>query len=196
MYINNHPGYYEPALSSNVPQLSEGEDIPSSASFFTSQGVGSQYFRNVTGGFEVWTKFKNDGNATDWLGRGAIAQTFGVADMTDGGSTVGTIVLDGSIPDKSFVVRSHVVNVTGFAGDSSATIQIGDGSDADRYSTGTPSVFSSVDMVAIGVPSGTEEHTAAVATVTVTITSGSDFSDVVTNGSGEATVIVEYNVVA
>lgn len=196
MLINNNKGYYEPALNSSTPGLTEGVDLPSASSFFTSQALGSQYYRTITGGYELWTKVANDGLATDWLGKGVIADTFGVADMTDGGSTTGTFVMTGDIPAKSFGHVASVVNLTGFTGDTSATIQVGDGSDVDRYSTGTPSVFTSLAYLSLGAASGTAAHAAAVTSPTITITSASNFTDVITDGGGEATVIIEYKVVA
>lgn len=196
MLINNNRGYYEPALAASIQGLTQGSDIPSDSSFFTAQALGSQYFRTITGGYEVWTKVANDGLATDWLGEGAIMDTFGTADMTDGGSTTGTFVMTGDVPAKSFGHQAVALNITGWAGDSSCTIQVGDGSDADRYSTGTPSVFSSLVYLSLGAASGTAAHAAAVTSPTITLTSGSDFTSVVSNGSGEVTVLLTYKVVA
>lgn len=193
MLINNNKGYYEPAMGSGTPGLTEGSDIPSASSFFTSQSLGSQYFRTITGGYELWTKVANDGLATDWLGKGVIADTFGYDDMTDGGSTTGTFVMTGDIPAKSFGHVASVVNLTGFTGDTTATIQVGDGSDVDRYSTGTPSVVASLAYLSLGAASGTATHAAAVTSPTVTITGAADFSSI---SAGELTLIIEYKVVA
>ena len=88
------------------------------------------------------------------------------------------------------MVRQTVLHtLTGFSGDTSAVMTVGDGSDVDRYNTGTPDVFttnaSGADM---GVVSGTAWHDAA-ATVTVTITSGADFTSV---SAGTATIAIFY----
>lgn len=193
MIINNHAEYYQPALSTSVPGLTQGSDIVSTDSFFTSQSLGSKYFRTVPGGYEVWTKVANDGLATDWIGEGAIADTFGYADMTDGGSTTGTFVMTGDVPAKSFAHSAVITNLTGFTGDTTATVQVGDGSDVDRYSTGTPSVLTSLAYLSLGAVSGTATHAAAVTSPTVTITGAADFTSV---SAGEATVIIYYKIVA
>lgn len=99
------------------------------------------------------------------------------AQFTDGGSTSGTKDLNVSIPAGAVFQRSLVTGLTGFTGDSSATVIIGvTGGDTDRYSTGTPSVFTTAtEGVDVGAPSGTLWHTAA-ATPTVLVTTGSDFT--------------------
>lgn len=121
-----------------------------------------------------------------------IYQTVSYDDFTDGGSTTGTFTLtEGTIPVGAYVDFAIVKDVTGFAGDTSATLQIGDGSDVDRYSTGTPSVFSTADAINVGVPSGIKHHTAAKSVV-LTVTSGADFTSV---SAGQLTVAVHYFVV-
>jgi hypothetical protein len=97
--------------------------------------------------------------------------------FTDGGSTTGTYQMKTAIPVGAYVINSVLTQLTGFAGDTTATLTIGDGSDVDRYNTGTPSVFTTAAALALGVPSGTKEHTAAVFP-TLTITGGSDFTAV------------------
>jgi len=59
----------------------------------------------------------------------------------------------------------------------SATIQVGDGTDVDRYTTGTPSVFTTAVAIDLGVLSGTAIHIAAV-TPKITITASADFTAV------------------
>jgi hypothetical protein len=82
--------------------------------------------------------------------------------------------------------------VTGFAGDTTATIIVGDGSDTDRYMTGTPSVFATAAVgVESGVPSGSKLITTANRP-TVTVTTSTDFGLAVTNGSGRVTVSIYY----
>jgi hypothetical protein len=119
-----------------------------------------------------------------------VSQRFSIADFTDGGATVGTLVLDQGVPVGAFAVRCFLQNVTGFTGNVSATMQVGDGVDADRYTTGTPSVFTTATAIDLGACSGTAIHTAAVG-ITVTITSNSDFTLVV---AGAATLKLVYYV--
>lgn len=192
MRVTNHAAYYESAITGAAPAIKEGTDAPDTGTFFTAEPIGTVYLRKVTGGAERYTKVKDDGTANDWIGIGWIADTFTYDEMTDGGSTAGTFVMTGDIPAGSLFLRSYVVDVTGFAGDSSATIQVGDGSDVDRYSVGTPSVFANVGIVVTNPASGVEEHTSAVTSPTVTITSGTDFGAV---SAGQATVILEYSIV-
>lgn len=110
------------------------------------------------------------------------------ANFTDGGAAAGTYTMKVQIPVGAEVVKTLVTNVTGFAGNTSAVLVVGDGSDVDRYNTGTPSVFASSAMVAMGAPSGTLVHTAAVSPV-LTITSAADFTAVT---AGALTVRIIY----
>ena len=106
-----------------------------------------------------------------------ITETVTYDQFTDGGGAAGTYAITkGTIPQGAEFLRANLAPpLTGFAGDTSATIQVGDGTVVDRYSTGTPDVFSDVaGGVGLGAPSGTTYH-AAEKTVTVTITSGSDW---------------------
>jgi hypothetical protein len=135
----------------------------------------------------AWNKF----GFADHCGLGAVTKSFAYDDMTDGGGVVGTIDFDEQIPDGAVVVACILHTLTGFTGgaNSTATIQVGDGTVVDRYNTGTPDVYTSnasgVDMGAI---SGTAWHDAAK-TVTVTITVDSDWSTV---SAGECTVGILY----
>lgn len=109
-----------------------------------------------------------------------------LADFTDGGGAAGTYQVGFTLPATFWIERAFLVDVTGFAGDTSAVVTIGDGSDADRLNTGTPSVFASADVVDLGVPSGTQLVGTAFKP-TVTVTSGSDFGAVT---AGQMTLLV------
>jgi hypothetical protein len=125
----------------------------------------------------------------DGGGFGCINQTISYADFMDSGGASGTFVLDEGIPDGAVVQRAILHSLTGFTGDTSAFIQIGDGTDVDRYSTGTPSVFTTNPSGCdLREPSGTAWHDDAK-TVVVTITSNADFTSV---SAGAATVAVCY----
>lgn len=110
------------------------------------------------------------------------------AQFTDGGAAVGTYSMKAQIPVGAEVIRTLVTDVTAFAGDTSAVLVVGDGTDVDRYNTGTPSVFTSAAMVAMGIPSGTAGH-AAAKTPVLTVTSASDFTSVT---GGALTVRIYY----
>lgn len=120
----------------------------------------------------------------------AIVETFGYDDMTDGGGVAGTYALSQQIPDGAVFLQATCHSLTGFTNDTSATVQIGDGSDVDRYSTGTPNVFvTNVSGVYLGAPSGATPWHDAAATVTVTITTAADFTSV---NAGQITVQLYY----
>lgn len=118
-----------------------------------------------------------------------IEVTAAFGDFTDGGGTSGTYTLTETVPIGATVYISALQSLVGFAGDTSATIQIGDGTDVDRYSTGTPDVFTTVaGGVAVGVVSGTAYHAVAKAPV-ITITAGSDWGSVT---AGSVTLALFY----
>jgi len=66
-----------------------------------------------------------------------IEQTVEYDDFTDGGSTAGTMNLSKQIPAGSFVIGSKVTVLTGFTGDTSCTLAIGDSGDSNCYSGNT-----------------------------------------------------------
>lgn len=117
-----------------------------------------------------------------------ISQTVLKSAFTDGGSTSGTKTLTTQIPAGAIYLYSVVTVNVAFSGDTSAVIVIGDGSDVDRYNTGTPSIFTT-GAKEMGAPSGTRYH-AAAQTVTLTVTSAADFTNV--NVLGSITVDLYY----
>lgn len=121
-------------------------------------------------------KFIADGKTN--LVQKSYTQKITRAEFTDGGSTSGTLALNVSIPAAAVYVQTLVTELVGFTGDTSAAFIIGDGTDTDRYNTGTPSAFTTAAAgLDAGVPSGTKFHSAAK-TPTVTITSAADFTNV------------------
>lgn len=118
-----------------------------------------------------------------------ISQTVAYDAFTDGGSTSGTFDLTDTIPVGATVLACALTALTGFTGDTSAVLIVGDGTDTDRYMTGTPSVFTTAaNGLDLGVPSGARYH-AAAKTVTLTVTSGSDFTSV---SAGSLTIEIYY----
>lgn len=118
-------------------------------------------------------------------------QTVLFSEFTDGGGAVGTKDLSVSIPAGAVFARALVTEITGFTGDTSATLTVGDGTDVDRYNTGTPSVFTTADAgVDMGAPSGTLFHSGAK-TPKLTVTSATDFTAVV---AGQVTVTLFFYV--
>ena len=98
-------------------------------------------------------------------------------DFTDNEDATGTYTCKITLPVGFFIERCWLTNVTGFAGDSTATITVGDGSDVDRLNTGTPSVFTAADAIDLGAPSGTQLVATAFKPVII-ITEDSDWGDV------------------
>lgn len=154
--------------------------------------VGSKHYRRVTAAHTVeYTKVTNYGQDYDWAGIGRIGEYISVADFTDGGAAAGTKALATQIPAGAVVQQAVVKNVTGFAGNVSAVMIIGDGTTTNRYNTGTPSVFATAAVVEAGVPSGVRAH-ATAATVTVTVTTSADFTACKSNGAGRAYIEIIY----
>jgi len=192
MFVPNEPFLHENGVAGPSPTMWYGPDVvDGDASPWNTAGIGSCYYKvdHTNTVVSKWTKEKNDGADNDWVqGLGCITETVSYSDFTDGGSTTGTFVLTDTIPQGAFVLHTTLVDVTGFTGDTSATLQVGDGTDVDRYSTGTPSVFTTANAIDMGVVSGTEIHTSA-ATVTLTVTSNSDFTSV---SAGQLTIRIYY----
>lgn len=191
-----NPTFGQNAIIGSIPGLFVGVDTPDGDRWpWLEAPVGSEYVYKASETLPpvIYRKLKNDSRDDDWVvatgGLGVLTAYFTSAMMTDGGSTVGTYAVPTqTIPQGAYVYRSVLENVTGFTGDTSATIQIGDGTDVDRYSTGTPSVFTTANAIDVGAVSGTAIHTAAK-NVTVTITSGADFTSV---AAGAATLRIYY----
>lgn len=115
-------------------------------------------------------------------------ETVAKSAFTDGGGTSGTFDLSCTIPAGAVFAQTIIDQITGFTGDTSATITVGDGTDVDRYNTGTPSVFTTAaEGVDAGVPSGTKFHSAAK-TPKLTVTSNADFTNVASAGSVRVTL--------
>lgn len=143
------------------------------------------------------------GGGSNALGAGAVVRkdallvrsqtaTVLATELVDGTAAVGTKVLAITIPKGAILLPMKIVVNAGFAGDTSATIKVGDGSDADRYMTGTPDVFTTAaDGVQAGLVSGALLLTSAN-TPTVTITSAADITAVITDGSGSVTLTFYY----
>lgn len=117
-----------------------------------------------------------------------IQQTFAFGDMTDNLDATGQIDLTDTLPEGSIVVRAMVDEITGFTGDTTAVATIGDGTDVDRYNTGTVDVFTTSDHEDAGAPSGTVYQNAEE-TVRVTVTGGADFTSI---AAGQMTVTLFY----
>jgi hypothetical protein len=118
-----------------------------------------------------------------------ITATVARAAFTDGGAAIGTYSLTEVIPVGAVYLATAVTSVTGFAGDTSAVMTIGDGTDVDRYNTSTINVFATAaNGIASGIPSGALYHAAQI-TPKLTVTSAADFTAV---SAGSVTIELYY----
>jgi hypothetical protein len=188
--ITNQPQKFESAVSGAGPVQWFGADVPDGdREPWATAPIGSQYCRKTSTSVQWYDKRKADNADNDWaLTWGEIRETVTVADFTDGTAAVGTVALAETLPIGAWVLRTVLRNVTGFTGNTSAVLTVGDGTDVDRYNTGTPSVFTTATAIDMGAPSGTQIH-ATAATVTLTITAASDFTAVT---AGTLTVSIYY----
>lgn len=115
-----------------------------------------------------------------------IHQVFKRADFADGGGAAGTAPFATQIPLYAVVFQTLVRLNKKFIGDTSAALIVGDGTDTDRYLTGTVDLFTALGQLDAGTPSGTKPHSAAKTPI-LTVTSASDFT-LVTDGEVEVTI--------
>jgi len=121
-------------------------------------------------------------NAASLGAMNKVSQAVTYDEFTDGGGAVGTLDLDDAIPAGASFLLGNLLAVVGFAGDVSAALTVGDGTDVDRYNASTIDVFSAIaGGVGLGEPSGTIYH-AAEKTVTLTITVDADWGSVTAGG--------------
>ena len=103
------------------------------------------------------------------------------SDFTDNTDTTGTYTSSIVLPIDYYIHRCILVNLTGFTGDTSAAITVGDGSDVDRLHAGTPSVFATLGALDLGVPSGTTCVATAFSPVCI-VTGNADFTSITAGG--------------
>ncbi len=188
------PTFGQSATVGSIPGEWVGVDLPDGdRTPWLEAPVGSVYVYKTseTAATRRFVKRQNNARDDDWsamAGSHVLQQYFTFSQFTDGGGAAGTLALTETIPAGAWVQQAVLVNLTGFSGNVSATIIVGDGSDTDRYNTGTPDVFTTAAALDLGVPSGVKIHTTA-ATVTVTITSSTDWGLVT---AGSATIRIYY----
>lgn len=122
---------------------------------------------------------------------GVVQETVTAAALVDGTGAAGTHTFTATLPAGAIVTQSTISALTGFAGDTSAVVTIGDGSDVDRYNTGTPDVFTTAAHISAGAVSGVAYNLTAVAPV-VTVTSATDIGLVIADASGSMVITVFY----
>ena len=121
----------------------------------------------------------------------AYQETVLFSQLTDGGGAAGTLSLSTSIPAGVRYAFTLITAITGWTGGASAVMTLGDGTDVDRYNTGTPDLFTTAAAgVDAGAPSGTAWHTAAKTPV-LTVTEAVDFGLI---AAGSVTLTLFYYV--
>lgn len=121
-----------------------------------------------------------------------VTETLAASTLTDGGAATGTKTLTAAVPAGARYMFTTCTAITGFTGggQASCTITLGDGSDADRYNTGTPSVFTTAAAgVDMGVASGTAFHATAIAGIVATVTANADITGII---AGPGTVDLQF----
>jgi len=177
--IPNYPDIWESGVDGPAPAIWYGTEYPSgTAKPFTLAPVGSVYIQTETTPTQFY-KTTDQGIYSDWSAcMGVVAQYVTFADFTDGGAAIGTLTLDGVIPEGALVHRVVLQEVTGFTGDTSASLMVGDGTDDDRYNAAADiDVFTTVTALDGGAPQGTAIHITEAQPV-LTITSAGNFTAV------------------
>jgi hypothetical protein len=125
-----------------------------------------------------------------------VSQIVKYGDLVDGGGAAGTLVLTKKIPAGSLVIGSKVIVTEGFTGDTTAVMDIGDGSDADLFSYTTHNVLAAARNLMEGCDSAAAGNTgtgivpiSSEASVTITITGGADFGAI---SAGKLLVEIYY----
>ncbi len=182
--------FHESGIIGAGPGLWYGTTAPNGdAGDWARAPIGSRYYQRLSAGGGIWwEKVSNKQLDGDWRPTsGTIIQTVSYSDFTDGTAAVGTLVLTDGIPVGATVVRTFLQALTGFTGNVSCVLTVGDGTDPDRYMTGTPSIYTTAaGETDLGAISGVAYHTAAKS-VTLTATSDSDWTAV---AAGAMTVVI------
>lgn len=157
--------------------------------------VGSTYYHKDTTNnlMHAWEKRKADGRDDDWGNLGGVhvvSERVERSQFTDDATTVGKYNMVETIPAGAVVLRTLLKGVVGFIGDTSATIQVGEstGNDVDRFTTGTPSVFTTAANVDAGAVSGAA-YVGTAFRPWIHVTANSDFTLVT---AGAVTVEIHY----
>jgi len=135
----------------------------------------------------------NDGTLTLAVPKlSVISKVCAIADFTDDGGTSGHIDFsNNSLPAGSLVLGWKAVVTGEFKGDASAVIQIGVVGTLGKFSASVAQSVFTTGTVGSGAPMDTSFN-ATAATPRITVTSGSDFAAVVTDGTGAMTVYLYY----
>lgn len=108
----------------------------------------------------------------------SVKETLSLSEFTDGAGASGTVAMTNALPVGAQVLGVAVEVIDACASATSATLDVGDGSDADRFGD---AVDVTSEGLAVGVAAGTNLVSTAVAP-TVTLTdatgAGADFGNI------------------
>jgi predicted RecA/RadA family phage recombinase len=95
------------------------------------------------------------------------------------GTALGHIdITAGQLPARSLVLGTSINVTEGFAGDTTAIVQVGGTVDLDRFSSVTDQSVLAIGRVAMGIPVDGQDGFAAAQTVRVTVTGGADWDNI------------------
>jgi len=108
-----------------------------------------------------------------------LSETVAIGDFTDGTDATGYIDLSTALPEGSLVLGWQADVKTGFTGDTSAAVQVGESGNVDRFSAVTANSCLTADVVGSPAAAVAANHgyLAAAVTPRVTITGASDFGN-------------------
>jgi len=140
----------------------------------------------------VRLKARVNGYGSGSRGISIIQQDVAVADFTDGGSTSGYVDLTNLLPVGALVLGWSAVVTGAFAGDTTAIMKLGTSGSTGLYSTVTTgSCFAAGTIGSASTNAAGTLNLTAVA-VRVTVTGGADFTSIVSNGLGAASIKLFY----
>jgi len=114
-----------------------------------------------------------------------------IANFTDDGGTSGHIDFTSQLPAGAIVVGFKAVVSAGFAGDTSAVIQIGVAGTLGKFSASVSQSVFAAGTVGSGAPMDTCFN-AVASTPRITVTGNADFTSIVTEGNGAMNVYLYY----
>lgn len=141
---------------------------------------------SLRSGFKIGevTNYRESGKAlvlvdTDPL-INVLSETVAFGDFTDNTDTTGYIDLSNSLPEGALVLGWQASVVTGFTGDTSAVVQVGESGNVDRFSAVTANSCLTADVVGSPAAAVAANHgyLAAAVTPRVTVTGAADFTSI------------------
>ena len=183
MFFENTARFLQSGVDGPVPSVWYGTNaLDGDAYPWLQAPVGSIYHYINGQNQKMYQKMTttSGGHDSEWAllgGRGVLVDRVLYTDFTDGTAAVGTYTMSQALPAGAVVEHVLLQAVTGFTGNVSAVLTVGDGSTVDRYNTGTPSIFTTAAAIDMGAVSGTAFSATAI-TPKLTATVNSDWTAV------------------